>query len=218
MKSDGSSGRQFGQRTLPPLFPIRTSSPSGEGSRTSKKRVSLSEFLDRKLGKNKSNSTNRSVQEKRCTFSSYRSPGRLSAATEGEKGESAPLDGSAILQFISRAEAEKRSITSNNDEFDVTEEPEPRSRKRNYQLVTSAGDEEEPTPAKLLLVLADDPKPGTKLKFNAKDTRIKPQFDHYASGSGLWDSDREGVNGEEVGFKEVWEGVGSATLGGLEWH
>lgn len=28
----------------------------------------------------------------------------------------------------------------------------------------------------------------------------------------------EGVDNEEVGINEVWEGVGSTTLGGIEWH
>ena len=28
----------------------------------------------------------------------------------------------------------------------------------------------------------------------------------------------EGVDNEEVGCNEVWEGVGSATLGGLDWN
>lgn len=27
-----------------------------------------------------------------------------------------------------------------------------------------------------------------------------------------------GVDNEEVGSNEVWEGVGSTTLGGLEWN
>lgn len=28
----------------------------------------------------------------------------------------------------------------------------------------------------------------------------------------------EGVDNEEVGSAEVWEGMGSTTLGGLDWH
>ncbi|KAG7028769.1 hypothetical protein SDJN02_09950, partial [Cucurbita argyrosperma subsp. argyrosperma] len=40
----------------------------------------------------------------------------------------------------------------------------------------------------------------------------------YASGGGWWDCDMEGVDSEEVGLGEVWEGVGSTTLGGIEWH
>lgn len=38
------------------------------------------------------------------------------------------------------------------------------------------------------------------------------------NGSGFWDSNMLGIDNEEVGFSEVWEGVGSTTLGGIEWH
>lgn len=39
------------------------------------------------------------------------------------------------------------------------------------------------------------------------------------SGWGWWNSDMEGVDSEEVGFSEVWEGVGSTTFGGnIDWH
>lgn len=40
-----------------------------------------------------------------------------------------------------------------------------------------------------------------------------------ANGRGWWDYDREGVDNEELGFSEVWEGVGSTSLGGIvDWH
>lgn len=39
-----------------------------------------------------------------------------------------------------------------------------------------------------------------------------------ANGSGWWDCNMEGIDSEEVGCNEVWEGMGSTTLGGLEWH
>jgi len=38
------------------------------------------------------------------------------------------------------------------------------------------------------------------------------------NGCGWWDGDREGVDNEEVGCNDGWEGMGSTTLGGLEWH
>ncbi|CAN1144523.1 hypothetical protein LINPERHAP2_LOCUS14155 [Linum perenne] len=43
-------------------------------------------------------------------------------------------------------------------------------------------------------------------------------YNHYANGNGWWDCDMEGVDSDEVGIGEVWEGVGSTTLGGIEWH
>lgn len=39
-----------------------------------------------------------------------------------------------------------------------------------------------------------------------------------ANGSGWWDYAMEGVDSEEVGYGDVWEGVGSTTFGGIEWH
>ena len=40
-----------------------------------------------------------------------------------------------------------------------------------------------------------------------------------ANGSGFWDCDMEGVDSEEVGHSEVWEGVGSTTFGDIvDWH
>lgn len=38
------------------------------------------------------------------------------------------------------------------------------------------------------------------------------------SGTGWWEPEREGVDSDEVGSAEVWEGMGSTTLGGLDWH
>ncbi|KAF8088501.1 hypothetical protein N665_0538s0002 [Sinapis alba] len=47
----------------------------------------------------------------------------------------------------------------------------------------------------------------------------KPTYNHYANGSGFWDCDMEGVDSEEVGHSEVWEGVGSTTFGDIvDWH
>ncbi|KAL1208314.1 hypothetical protein V5N11_033832 [Cardamine amara subsp. amara] len=47
----------------------------------------------------------------------------------------------------------------------------------------------------------------------------KPTYNHYANGSGWWDCDMEGVDSEEVGHSEVWEGVGSTTFGDIvNWH
>jgi hypothetical protein len=40
-----------------------------------------------------------------------------------------------------------------------------------------------------------------------------------ASGGGWWHGDMGGLDGEEVGWTDdMWEGMGSVTLGGLEWH
>lgn len=36
-----------------------------------------------------------------------------------------------------------------------------------------------------------------------------------ANGCGWWDCDMEGVDTEDVGTGEIWEGVGSTTFGGI---
>ncbi|KAK2998038.1 hypothetical protein RJ639_025233 [Escallonia herrerae] len=73
---------------------------------------------------------------------------------------------------------------------------------------------------KRLLVLGGDrnSKHEGKIRSFMSNEKPKPLFNHYANGSGWWDCNMEGVDNDEVGCNEVWEGVGSTTLGGLEWH
>ncbi|CAB78411.1 hypothetical protein [Arabidopsis thaliana] len=54
---------------------------------------------------------------------------------------------------------------------------------------------------------------------NNNSKKQRPIYNHYANGSGWWDCDMEGVDSEEVGHREVWEGVGSTTFGDIvDWH
>ncbi|CAA6662506.1 unnamed protein product [Spirodela intermedia] len=177
MRSDGSPWRQFGQSPLPPLFQAER---EGSSEKSSKKSVSLSEFLDRKLGKNKSASTGGAVQN----------GGRKTHRIDGVR-----LRGGGTAMARGRRRGSIRRFC------------------RYFEGGAAA--------PKLLLVLGDDPKSRRKqgeVNLSFKERRPRPQFDHYSSGCGWWDCDREGVNSEEVGCKEVWEGTGSTTLGGLEWH
>ncbi|QHO35357.1 uncharacterized protein DS421_9g274740 [Arachis hypogaea] len=58
-----------------------------------------------------------------------------------------------------------------------------------------------------------------QIEINSSNKKPKPLYNHYANGRGWWDYDMEGVDNEELGFSEVWEGVGSTTLGGIaDWH
>ncbi|GKB86478.1 hypothetical protein Tco_0958750, partial [Tanacetum coccineum] len=77
-----------------------------------------------------------------------------------------------------------------------------------------------PPAPKCLVILGDDPKP-RQANYNRPFIRKEkplPLYNHYDGGSGWWDSDMEGIDNEAVGSNEVWEGVGSATMGGLDWH
>uniref|UniRef100_A0A3B5YVD8 Uncharacterized protein n=1 Tax=Triticum aestivum TaxID=4565 RepID=A0A3B5YVD8_WHEAT len=78
-----------------------------------------------------------------------------------------------------------------------------------------------------VVVLGDDPKPrpppATRTRgrgrLAGRGEGSRGLYNHYASGGGLWEGEQEGVDGEEVGWTEdMWEGMGSITLGGMEWH
>ncbi|XP_048128314.1 uncharacterized protein LOC125312801 [Rhodamnia argentea] len=51
-----------------------------------------------------------------------------------------------------------------------------------------------------------------------RNKKRRPLHNHYANGGGFWDSGMEGFESEEVGKSEVWEGVGSTTIDGIDWH
>ncbi|KAG6420022.1 hypothetical protein SASPL_116536 [Salvia splendens] len=75
------------------------------------------------------------------------------------------------------------------------------------------------TGRKRVLILGDDSKPRRssprKVFTNGES---KPFFNHYDNGGGWWDENMAGVDNEEVGCNDVWEGVDCTTLGGIEWH
>ncbi|KAJ6705014.1 RNA-BINDING PROTEIN [Salix purpurea] len=92
----------------------------------------------------------------------------------------------------------------------------PGSRKRNL----FGGGGQNHTARKPSLVLGVHPSPSQKgRKENSiGNKKRRPLYNHYANGSGWWDCDMEGVDSEEVGYGEIWEGIGSTTFGGIEWH
>ncbi|MQM16564.1 hypothetical protein Taro_049524 [Colocasia esculenta] len=226
MKPDGATVRQFGRRPLHPSFLLGTKSlpKEGEPVRPSKKVVSLSDFLDRKLGKTKPAVTSRSAQEKGCCFSSVRSISSPFGSTSAKIGESLALDGSIFRRFNATVRGDDCASSSEGGEVGGELKLDSRqdrhdSRKRKDPFVNSAGENEGPAAKRLLLVLGDDPKPRQKGRdHRVRDNMEKPLFNHYGNGAGWWDCDREGVDSEEVGCSEVWEGMGSTTVGGLEWH
>ncbi|XP_048574346.1 uncharacterized protein LOC125555421 [Triticum urartu] len=78
-----------------------------------------------------------------------------------------------------------------------------------------------------VVVLGDDPKPRPPAtrrgrgrgRLAGRGEGSRGLYNHYASGGGLWEGEQEGVDGEEVGWTDdMWEGMGSITLGGMEWH
>ncbi|KAK9088094.1 hypothetical protein Syun_030488 [Stephania yunnanensis] len=93
-----------------------------------------------------------------------------------------------------------------------------RRRTTHYSSNVSSPGERKPTPP-YVLSLGDDGKcnQNSREVCFSEGNKPKPVFDHYANGGGWWDCDMEGLDSGVV-CNEVWEGMGSTTLGGLDWH
>lgn len=186
-------------------------------------RVSLSNFLDRKL--QKGSGFTKSVQGKQKPFSSPVISGGVSGCSERENignkiGESEPnseID-VAFEKLKSIIDKKEGFISSPADKFDSSNIHHTQgSRKRSRPF---EGMVEKVAARKVLVTLGDNNENAQnprKRNFVSHE-KPKPLFNHYANGSGWWDSNMEGVDNDEVGCHEMWEGVGSTTLGGLEWN
>ncbi|GAA0174805.1 hypothetical protein LIER_28120 [Lithospermum erythrorhizon] len=218
--------RLKGQRSIPSTFIFRRSNElvkEAEIKRNEKgSRISLSDFLNKKL--NGGSMLHGSVQGKAQPFSSpvadrLMDKGNKDETVEIDKGEgnisSSPSFAVVLEQFkktecevkdnISLRENENRSATTNGTD---------RSRKRKQ------GDVASQPPRTVLAVLGDDA--GADRRAKARQHGIgkksRPLYNHYSNGGGWWDCDMEGVDNEEVGCNDVWEGMGTTNLGGLDWN
>ncbi|XP_059448740.1 uncharacterized protein LOC132179938 isoform X1 [Corylus avellana] len=234
MNSGNTSIRALGQRSIASSFlscSSKSSSDSKEDiqSEASKKGsgASLADFLDRKL--HTTSVLPRTVEGKSRPFSSPLGPIEASSTidgfSEGKKvGEAKPnfVIGKVFFEQFKHTGEEKGdcegscSVGGEVESYKIDDVQESRKRRNPFQV----GEDEKQTARKHLLVLGGDPKPkpkGREERFISKKKR-RPLYNHYANGCGWWDCDMEGVDNEEVGVNEVWEGVGSTTLGGIEWH
>ncbi|KAL5224235.1 hypothetical protein ABZP36_010874 [Zizania latifolia] len=110
----------------------------------------------------------------------------------------------------------------------VVEEISAGGRRETGKRKSPLGDGEHNGSTKRVVVLGDDPKPRPATRM-VKRRHARPAgrgeggdqalYNHYASGGGWWHGEMEGVDGEEVGWTDdMWEGMGSIALGGLDWH
>ncbi|KAK1365834.1 RNA-binding protein [Heracleum sosnowskyi] len=217
--------RVFGQRPISSQFLSASSKSDGKEDGQCKAprkdmRVSLSNFLDRKLQKG-----SKSVKGKQEPFSSpvigmgvSGCRGRENTGNKiGEPELNCDID-VAFEKLKSTADKKEGCISLPADEFHISNICHTQgSRKRSRP---DEGMDEKAVARKVLVTLGDN----NKNAHNPRKTRFfshekpKPLFNHYANGSGWWDSNMEGVDNDEVGCHEMWEGVGSTTLGGLEWN
>ncbi|KAG2726579.1 hypothetical protein I3760_01G119100 [Carya illinoinensis] len=228
-----TSIRALGQRSIASSFLARSSglysgsTDSKEDNRdeASKKsrRTSLVDFLDRKL--HTTSALPRTVQGKSRPFSSPLGPressgsidGHFGAKKDGEAKSNCVIDKVLFEQFKHNGEdkGDREGSCSDMGCCNTDEVPQSRKRRNPFQ-----GGHEKHTAQKHLLALGDDPEPKRKAEEERfiSNKKSRPLYNHYANGCGWWDCNMEGVDNEEVGFNEVWEGVGSTTLGGIEWH
>uniref|UniRef100_A0ACD5UDF7 Uncharacterized protein n=2 Tax=Avena sativa TaxID=4498 RepID=A0ACD5UDF7_AVESA len=185
--------------------------------------------------------TNKTIKEKTSAFSSV---GSSAKNVCGEAGAASALNAAVFKRFNSSSPPAARAECSAEAGGDADEDggngsavrldveditagsrrPQPRKRKSPL----GGGDERNTGNARHVVVLGDDPRPRPPPSTRRGRGRGRPSgrgqcdnglYNHYASGGGLWQGEQEGVDGEEVGWTDdMWEGMGSITLGGMEWH
>ncbi|KAF3785886.1 hypothetical protein EJ110_NYTH26880 [Nymphaea thermarum] len=212
--------RQFGQRPLQPIFHRSSRCKEvnvNQGAKISKPSISLSKFLDRKLSKTM---PQKSMQGKEAGFPSLGGRAKSLTGKTEVAGRSA-LDGRAFRcsGVGGKTDDEGEAIRSLDldlicelaeaDEQDLRKTERPRTVGEGRKLPAAGS----------IFVLGDDPKPRQRrISELVNKTSSGSHFNHYANGNGWWESGMEGVDSEEVGFKETWEGMGSTSLGGLQWQ
>ncbi|KAB2012033.1 hypothetical protein ES319_D09G060100v1 [Gossypium barbadense] len=225
MNSKQTPTRGFGQYSIASSFLSRPSHSSKEVQKDlrckdSKKLTSLSDFLNQKLPRN--SGIPKTVQEKSRPFSSLLSSNEGKPIDkQNERKKEEKIDGLNEVVFEQFKQDNSEKIDSVLSSSVVGEEENSRKRRNPFE-----GVDEQRRTRKPFLVLGeegdDDPqnikKRGRK-ECSTSNKKPKPHYNHYANGSGWWDCDMEGVDSEEVGYGEVWEGVGSTTFGGIvDWH
>ncbi|KAL4273664.1 hypothetical protein GQ457_13G016710 [Hibiscus cannabinus] len=229
MNSKQTPTRVFGQYSIASSFLSRSSHPSKEvkedlGHKVSKKLTSLSDFLNQKLPR--SSGVPKTVQEKSRPFSSLvsRNEGESTDKQNESRKEDAIEKDDAINKVVfeqfKQGNSEKTDSISSSSVVGEEENPD-NSRKRRNPF---EGIHEKRRTRKPFLVLGEEDDPQNirkrgKKECSTSNEKQKPHYNHYANGSGWWDCEMEGVDSEEVGYGEVWEGVGSTTFGGIvDWH
>ncbi|TKY51801.1 hypothetical protein E2542_SST23320 [Spatholobus suberectus] len=217
-----SSIRVFGQRTIASTFRnLPTRNPS-EGNVRSQ--ASLSHFLNTKP--QKSHLLPQTVPGKSTPFLSPvglrrgEEDGSVREVEKEKNGGSGSGD-KVIIESFKHTEEDKGDFVSQivvGELEDSVADDIQESKKRKAPF---EGGNENQTERKHVVVLGGESKlkPKRQIGSDSSNKRPRPLYNHYANGRGWWDHDMEGVDNEELGFSEVWEGVGSTTLGGIiDWH
>ncbi|KAI4303924.1 hypothetical protein MLD38_039502 [Melastoma candidum] len=218
----------FGQRSIIPSLSVSKIGSRGTEDGTGACRVSLSEFLDRKVGRASGDSPFAGKGEAKEFLTPLRrrdgkgvcDSGMGRMARQGDGGccvrdevifKQFKLSGKDKEHVVCIAEADLRA----GRELPSEDEEAKGSRKRRDPFRG-----ENCIPPKHVIILGYGPE--TKQEesdiIHFRNQKRRHLYDHYANGGGFWDGDMEGIDSEEVGCKETWEGIGSTTLGELDWN
>ncbi|KFK36259.1 hypothetical protein AALP_AA4G098900 [Arabis alpina] len=131
----------------------------------------------------------------------------------------------SLVEPLDQATAEEIELltswsSENNEDIIVKDDKLSKKRKDPFQGMENTSRIRKP-----VIVFGDDSKVSKPMQRKREgessnsSKKQRPTYNHYANGSGWWDCDMEGVDSEEVGHSEVWEGVGSTTYGDIvDWH
>lgn len=210
--ASSSSIRQFGQRSISSIFDPQF--VEKKTSKASSSSVSLLDFLDKRLEKRSEKTLQGSTDYK--PSSAIASP--IPRVLGGGKYVFQPNTGIAnsVFQQLKPVPKElKQQQGGSNPPTNPPDVPINRTSLKRKSF-SSTDDIQISSSSSSLLVLGDDPKPKRKLNVQRGMEEIpRTIFNHYADGGGWWDTDMVGVDSDEVGSTEIWEGMGSTTIGGL---
>ncbi|WVY96010.1 hypothetical protein V8G54_028161 [Vigna mungo] len=225
-----TSIRAFGQRTidstfrnLPPRNPLSEGRVRNQASHEcDTTHSSLSNFLSFK--QQRSPHLTQTVQGKSTPFLSplgLRKCEENGTAKDGKEGNS-NNDSKLIFESFKHTEEDKKNFVSEIGVDELENSVADTNQDSKKRKTPFEGGNESQTARKHVVVLGGESKlkPKRRTQNGSNNKRPRPHYNHSdANGHGWWDYDMEGVDNEELGSNEVWEGVGSTTLGGIiDWH
>ncbi|CAO2822133.1 unnamed protein product [Amaranthus hypochondriacus] len=221
---NSTSLRGPGQRSIPSTFLSRRSHPCfrnnsngsqlpSEGNNRSSN-LSLGAFLNSKLHK----TSVLPIDKDKNTFSVLKEDKLCPTAVDNSLDDLVFKD----KQYAGAGGRDERGHVIEDSVFKLFNDSGERVRKRSPDRLTASRFEcnSKRQSQDHLLVLGDDPKPKRRNRGEVSCSSKKPRpfYNYYESGTGWWEPEREGVDNDEVGSKDIWEGMGSTTLGGLDWN
>lgn len=211
--ASSSSIRQFGQRSILSIFNPQV--VEKKTSKASSSSVSLLEFLDKRLEKRSGKTPQGSTDDK--PSSAIASP--IPRVLRGGKSDCQPNTSiaSSVFQQLKPVPKELKQLQGDsNPPANPPDAPINRRNSLKRKSFSLTDNIQMSSSSSTFLVLGDDPKPKRKLNVQRGVDEIpRTIFNHYADGGGWWDTDMVGLDSDEVGSTEIWEGMGSTTIGGL---